>query len=209
MTTALHDARLRAVLDAVAASGAATVLDMGCGDGDLALRLARAPGVSRITALDTDLAALRRLVARLDGLPQAARARVTPVHASMTRVHPRLRGYDCACLVETIEHLPPGEIPRLERALFHHTRPRHVVLTTPNADFNPLLGVPAHRRRHPGHQFEWGRVQFARWTRGVAGRHGYDVALHDVAGAHPRLGGASQMALFTRADRADRVHEPG
>ena len=73
-----------------------------------------------------------------------------------------------------------------------------MVLTTPNAEFNPLLGVPAHRRRHRDHRFEWTRAQFRDWcARAVRGK-GYDFETTDIAGAHPELGGASQMAVFTR-----------
>lgn len=198
MTSALHLARLDAVVRAVSRTGARTVLDLGCGDGDLILRLAPLPRIARLTGLDTDLSALQALQARLARLAPDQRGRVQLAHASMTRAHSSLRGYDCACLVETLEHLPQGDVNRLEAALFAHMRPAHVVLTTPNADYNPVLGVPAHRMRHPGHHFEWGRRKFAHWAGGVAARHGYTATCHDVAGAHPTLGGASQMALFRR-----------
>lgn len=208
MTTALHEDRLAGVLRAVGETGARTVLDLGCGDGDLILRLAGLPRVVRVTGIDIDLVALQRLQARLAVLPETARAKVQLAEASMTRAHAKLRGYDCACLVETIEHLAPGDVNRLESALFGGMRPAHVVLTTPNADFNPLLGVPAYRFRHPGHRFEWGRDRFARWSDGVAARHGYGVTRHDLGGAHPALGGASQMAVFVRG-APDIPADPG
>ncbi|MAU52880.1 MAG: methyltransferase type 12 [Roseovarius sp.] len=196
MTTALHEARLAAVLDAVAGTGARTVLDLGCGEGDLILRLAAHSGIARITGIEIDMARLRRAEARLALLPEAGRARVQLACASLTEGHPALTGYDCACLVEVIEHLPPADINRLERAVFMRMRPAHVIVTTPNAEYNPVLGVPASRMRHPGHRFEWRRARFARWAEGVAARTGYDVACRDICGAHPQLGGASQMALF-------------
>ena len=202
MTTALHEQRLAAVLRAVDETGARTVLDLGCGSGDLILRLAVRPGIARITALDTDLVALRSLQARLADLPDDARGRVQIAQASMTRAHRNLRGHDCACLVETIEHLPPADLNRLERALFVDMRPQHIIVTTPNADYNPVLGVPAHRFRHPDHRFEWSRARFGRWADGVAARTGYTVTRRDVGTAHPLLGGASQMAFFRRSDQA-------
>lgn len=201
MTTALHEDRLAAVIRAVEETAARTVLDLGCGSGDLILRLAMRPGITRITGLDTDLASLRCLQARLADLPAETRARVQIAQASMTRAHRNLRGHDCACLVETIEHLPPGDLNRLERALFADMRPGHAIVTTPNAEYNPVLGVPAHRFRHPDHRFEWSRDRFGQWADGVAARNGYTVTRRDVAGAHPALGGASQMALFRRSDR--------
>ncbi|MET4103582.1 2-polyprenyl-3-methyl-5-hydroxy-6-metoxy-1,4-benzoquinol methylase [Roseovarius sp. MBR-78] len=197
MTTTLHEARLAAVIAAVRESGAATVLDLGCGDGDLVLRLLHEPGIARITGIEIDAARLRGAQARLADTPTGG----VPVQlacASAVQAHPKLAGYDCACLVEVIEHLPPADINRLERAVFAGMRPGHVIVTTPNAEYNPVLGVPAHRFRHPDHHFEWDRARFARWGQGVAARNGYAVAFRDICGAHPGLGGASQMAIFSR-----------
>ena len=202
MTTDLHGERLDAVVAAVRESGARSVLDLGCGDGDLVLRLADLPGIDRITGLEIDADALRRALARLAALPAAARERVQLAHASLTTAHPKLAGYGCACLVEVIEHLPDGDINRLERAVFAGMRPAHVVVTTPNAEYNPVLGVPPHRFRHPDHRFEWGRARFARWAEGVAARNGYAAALRAIGAPHPALGGASQMAVFRRSDQA-------
>ena len=197
MTTTLHQERLAAVIEAVGGTGARTVLDLGCGDGDLVLRLLDMPGLTRITGIEIDAARLRYAQARLAGTP-AKTARVQLACASATQAHPNLAGYDCACLVEVIEHLPPANINRLERGVFAGMRPGHVIVTTPNAEYNPVLGVPAHRFRHPDHRFEWDRARFARWGQGVAARNDYTVTFHDICGAHPGLGGASQMAVFSR-----------
>ncbi|PKQ13452.1 MAG: methyltransferase type 12 [Alphaproteobacteria bacterium HGW-Alphaproteobacteria-1] len=201
MTTALHEERLAAVLAAVAELDARTVLDLGCGEGDLILRLAEVPGIARVTGIEIGMERLRGAEARLSALPEGARAKVQLACASLTEGHPALTGYDCACLVEVIEHLPPADINRLERAVFVLMRPAHVIVTTPNAEYNPVLGVPAARMRHPEHHFEWGRARFARWAGGVAARTGYTVTCRDICGAHPALGGASQMAVFSRSVR--------
>lgn len=195
MTTWLHEERLRAVLEVVAEAAPRAVADLGCGGGDLFVRLAGLPGVERLVGLDISADALARLRARL--------ARVGPVaaaidlrHASVAEAAPDLAGIDCAVLVETIEHLAPRDLAGMERAVFGVMRPALAVLTTPNAEFNRLLGVPPHRFRHPGHRFEWTRAQFRRWAGRVAGQAGYGVAFRDICGCHPDLGGASQMAVF-------------
>lgn len=154
------------------------------------------PRVERIVGIDLSLEALRRLRARLDGLEDAASAHIDLVQGSMTEGTAALAGFDCAILIETIEHIDPERLSALELSVFGVMRPATVVITTPNADFNPLLGVPPYRLRHPDHRFEWGRDRFRRWTQGVAGRNGYGVACSDVAGRHPIRGGASQMAVF-------------
>ena len=53
--------------------------------------------------------------------------------------------------------------------MFGSAQPKTVVVTTPNAEYNPvwesLTGL-----RHPDHRFEWTRAQFAAWAEAVAGR---------------------------------------
>jgi len=196
MSTWWHSERLEAVLSALRDAGAAKLLDLGCGSGDLMLPLLDLLQVSAIVGLDLDRAALARCRARVEAHPRGAIAEVR--EASMTEAHPDLAGYDCACLVETIEHLPLSALPALEKAVFGVMRPAMVLVTTPNAEFNDLLGVPRTRFRRPDHMFEWTRAQFRNWAEAVAQRTGYRVAVSDIAGAHPDLGGASQMAVFTR-----------
>lgn len=194
MTTWWHAERLRAVLGVLRDSGAARVLDLGCGAGDLILPLLNLPQITHITGVEQDRARLETLRARL---PEDE-DRVRLAQGSITTATPALAGFDAAALVEVIEHLDRADLAAMERAVFGTFRPGVVVVTTPNAEFNRLLGVPARRFRHPGHRFEWTRAQFRDWAGTVATRRGYHVDHTDTGGAHPDLGGASQMAVFAR-----------
>jgi len=199
VTTWLHAQRIEAVARAVLDSSATSVADLGCGDGDLLIRLAGNAQIARLAGVDLCAAALGRLRARLaaSGTSQARSPAV--IHDSIEAAAPHLVGFECAALVETIEHIDPARLSALEHAIFEVMRPRTVFVTTPNNEFNPLLGVPAHRFRHPGHRFEWDRRAFRRWADGVATRYGYVCGCADIAGQHPLLGGASQMARFDLA----------
>lgn len=199
MTTWLHEQRLETVRRIVRESGASSVLDLGCGDGDLLVRLVSEPRIERIVGVDLCSASLDRLRTRLNALKEKATARVDLVLGSMTQGRSGLTGFDCAILVETIEHIAPDRLSSLERAVFACMCPAVVIVTTPNAEFNPLLGVPSGRFRHPDHRFEWDRAKFQCWARGVGLRNGYDVDCQDIAGQHPAYGGASQMAVFKSA----------
>lgn len=196
MTSWMHRQRLDAAQEVVIASGAASILDLGCGDGDFLVRLLDEPQIQRVLAVDVCARTLERLRRRLDARGTGGSMTIELLRGSMTEAAPELAGFDCAVLIETIEHLAPEKLSRLERSVFFDIRPRSVVITTPNAEFNPLLGVPVHRFRHPDHRFEWPRERFRRWAGGVAERTGYGVSFHDIAGQHPELGGASQMAVF-------------
>jgi small RNA 2'-O-methyltransferase len=197
--TWLHEQRLAAVTAALRAIGAETVLDLGCGDGALLVRLAEDPAVKRIVGLDVSAQALQDLDAKLSTAAPNVRQKVELVHGSMTEPSLALSGFDAAVLVETIEHIDPDRLSLLERAVFRDMTPGAVIITTPNSDFNGMLGVPAHRFRHRDHRFEWGRAKFRTWCSGVAQRNGYEVMFEDeMPGAQFAYGGATQMAQFRK-----------
>lgn len=200
MPTALHVERLDAVLRTLLRSGAVSVLDIGCGTGELLGRLLREPQIVRMVGVDSSREALRLARRRLasDGDKSG---RVSLLCASCTDTEVAFPGFDAAALVETIEHIGPDLLSALESAVFRRCRPGTVVITTPNREYNPILGIRDGRLRHRGHRFEWPRAKFASWARGVADRNRYCVVFNDVGGAHPVFGAPTQMATFTRSDR--------
>lgn len=199
MTSWLHQERFAGVRDVLRGAGAATVLDLGCGAGAFLLPLAQEPWLNRVTGVEQATGPLADLRAGVAQLPEPARGKVEIIEGSVLDAGLlRGRAFDAAVMVEVIEHLDPGHLSALERAVFAAPAPGLVVMTTPNAEFNALLGVPSHRLRHPDHRFEWSRVRFGQWAGGVAARVGYSVQFQDLGGCHPKLGGASQMAVFVR-----------
>ena len=71
-----------------------------------------------------------------------------------------MRGIDAAALVEVVEHLDPSPLRRLGPALLGGLRPRLLVVTTPNLEYNPLLHALGsvllpNRLRNSDHRFEW------------------------------------------------------
>lgn len=197
MTNFLHDARFRAVAGVLREADARRILDLGCGDGDFILHLLNDLQIAAITGVEKDESALERLRARLRNHPGAQKVQITV--GDITALTPGLPRADAVVLVEVIEHLDPAPLRSLERALLRDFAPPLAVITTPNAEMNPLLGVKPGRMRHRDHRFEWDRKRFRSWAENVAARHGYAVKLTDIAGAHPRFGGASQMAVFARS----------
>jgi hypothetical protein len=62
----------------------------------------------------------------------------------------RLEGFDAASVVEVVEHLDPPRLSAFERVLFEFAKPRTVVLTTPNREFNvKWQTLDPGRFRHP------------------------------------------------------------
>ncbi len=112
----------------------------------------------------------------------------------------RLEGFDAACVVEVVEHLDPPRLSAFERVLFEFAKPRTVVLTTPNREYNvkwETLGAGCFR--HPDHRFEWTRQEFQDWAKGIAGRFAYTVRFVAVGPEDEKLGPPTQMAIFDLA----------
>ncbi|MDX3230152.1 3' terminal RNA ribose 2'-O-methyltransferase Hen1 [Streptomyces sp. ME19-01-6] len=191
--------RREAILDALRSADAARVLDLGCGQGQLVGALLKDPRFTEIVGVDVSMRALneaaRRL--RLDRMSERRSARVKLFQGSLAYTDSRLRGYDAAVLSEVIEHLDPPRLPALEYAVFGAARPRTVVVTTPNVEYNVRWEtLPAGRVRHPDHRFEWTREEFRGWARAVAERHGYAVEFRPVGPDDPEVGPPTQLALF-------------
>ena len=111
----------------------------------------------------------------------------------------RLRGFDAVALVEVTEHRDPPRLAAAEANVFADAQPATVIVTTPNAEYNPRWEtLPAGRFRHPDHRFEWTRGEFATWAQGVARRHGYEVRYLPVGPDDPQVGPPTQMAVFSR-----------
>jgi hypothetical protein len=116
----------------------------------------------------------------------------------------RLSGYDCALLTEVIEHLDADRLHTLVRVVWEFARPRRVIVTTPNAEYNSAWpSLPAGKFRHPDHRFEWTRAEFREWAENVAALHGYGVAFSGIGEEEPQgRGTPTQMAVFDRVGSA-------
>jgi len=134
---------------------------------------------------------------KLDRMPERQRKRIQLIQGSLLYRDNRVSGFDAAALVEVIEHLDPPRLIALERMLFEFARPRHVVVTTPNREYNVLFPtLPAGTLRHGDHRFEWTRAEFTSWAESAASRFGYQVSLEPVGAVDAQYGAPSQMAVF-------------
>ena len=201
-TVSLNERRLDAVFDVLKASGAARVLDLGCGEGKLLRRLLADSQFTEIVGMDVAVRVLDQAESRLklDRLAPKQRERIRLLHGSLMYRDARLRGFDAAAVMEVVEHLDPPRLRAFERVLFESAQPGTVALTTPNAEYNvkwPTL--PRGQFRHPDHRFEWTRQEFQQWAGEMASRFGYDVRFLPVGDEDVVVGPPTQMAVFTRA----------
>jgi 3' terminal RNA ribose 2'-O-methyltransferase Hen1 len=194
----LGEQRMGSVLAALKACGARRVLDIGCGEGKLLLRLAREPQFEELLGVDVSYRLVSDAKDETDRLPAPLRRKVSVEQGSLLYRDQRLEGWDAACLVEVIEHVEPGRLPALERNVFEFARPRTVIVTTPNVEYNACFDTLAGGRpRHPDHRFEWTRAQFVEWAERVAAAYGYAARILTIGPIDAEAGSPTQMAVFS------------
>lgn len=197
----LNQQRLASVLAALRGSGAASVLDLGCGEGRLLSLLQPEKMFTRILGIDVSPGALQIAARRLryEQFTEAQRTRLTLAQGSLLYRDKRLEDFDAAALVEVIEHLDAPRLRAAERVVFEFARPRTVIVTTPNRAYNVKWEtLPVGQFRHRDHRFEWTRAEFQAWAAGVAERFGYAARFLPVGPEDAELGSPTQMGIFTR-----------
>ena len=166
----LQERRIAAVIDALHRAGARSVVDLGCGDGDLVVALARDASVERVAGSDVSVRELERAKERLDralmpasrreriglfqslrALPRRARRRVRRGRAAGSRRAPRARAPARA-----------SRAPCSARRARRRSCSRRPTASTTRASRRWRTASSA----IADHRFEWTRAEF----RGVGGR---------------------------------------
>src|SRR5262252_3136782 len=198
----LWQQRMGAVVAVLRAVDAKRVLDLGCGEGKLLRALLDEKSLTDIVGMDVSYRSLEIASQRLkrDRMPTKQKERLKLIHGSLMYRDKRLEGYDAATVVEVIEHLDPPRLAAFERVLFESARPKTVIVTTPNAEYNVKFEtLPAGKFRHKDHRFEWTRGEFQGWSGRIAERFGYNVRFLPVGEEDSAVGAPTQMGVFDRA----------
>lgn len=203
----LHQQRHGVVLSVLQAKRVKSVIDLGCGEGKLVRELLKHKTFERIVGMDVSHRTLGiaadRL--RLEHLPPMVRQRVEILHGSLMYRDARLEGFEAGVLCEVIEHMDEPRLSAMERVVFGSARPRVVIVTTPNSEYNVMWeALSAGHLRHKDHRFEWTREQFRAWAAGVCSRFGYGCEFRGVGDAATTpdgkdVGTPTQMGVFERA----------
>lgn len=195
----LHQKRLSLVLEKLKESGAKKVLDLGCGEGKLIRMLLKERQFEKIAGMDVSYQELTKCKDRLhwDEMAPRQKDRIELFQGALTYKDKRLEGFDAAAIVEVIEHLDENRLKSFERVVFECAKPKTVVLTTPNGEYNVLFeNMEAETMRHTDHRFEWTRNEFETWAKQVAKTNNYTVQFLPIGGEDEKVGAPSQMAIF-------------
>lgn len=198
-TLRLSDQRTTSILSTLMESGARRVIDMGCGEGKLLNVLLESRQFDEIVGMDVSHRSLERARRRLrfDQMAPLLKEKIKLIQGSLVYRDQRLSGYDAACLVEVIEHVDPSRLSSLERVVFEFAKPKIIIVTTPNVEYNATFAhLPAGKFRHPDHRFEWTRPEFQSWAQRTAERFGYTCVFKSIGPVDAVLGAPTQMAVF-------------
>jgi len=196
----LHEKRIKIVADKITQSGAVNVLDLGCGEGKLIRQLIKQKQFTQIVGMDVSYNQLIKAKERLhfDEMSPKQKERINFFQGSITYKDKRLEGFDAAAVVEVIEHLDLNRLKAFERVLFEFAKPKTIVLTTPNKEFNIMWEkLDVDEMRHDDHRFEWTRKEFAEWANKIGQMYHYQVELLPIGEEFENAGAPSQMAIFT------------
>ena len=185
----LHDQRIGAVMAALRASGAEARPRPRLRRGPAPERAGQGPRFTEIVGVDVSARSLeiaaRRL--RLERMNERQRERLRLMQGALTYRDDRLAGFDAAVADggHRARRARAGCRPRARGLRVR--APGHVVVTTPNAEYNVRFEtLPAGRLRHRDHRFEWTRAEFAAWADRVAERFGYTVRHLPIGPEDPR-----------------------
>ncbi|XP_015606108.1 uncharacterized protein LOC107272936 [Cephus cinctus] len=189
------------------------VVDFGCAELAFSVYLKNTPGIQEILHVDIDKEILNTYKHRVEPLhADFLHTRSIPLtirlyEGSVTHADRKLENCDAVICIELIEHLYPDTLMDFPYNVFGYIKPRVVVVTTPNADFNVLFDNFS-GFRHPDHKFEWSREQFRDWAENIVARYpNYEVTIQGIgdgpAGTE-HCGSCSQMAVFHRREEINQ-----
>jgi 3' terminal RNA ribose 2'-O-methyltransferase Hen1 len=198
----LNEQRLDAVMAVLQAQGVQRVMDLGCGEGKLLRKLVAEPQFTEILGMDVTYRSIEIAKERvLDRLPIHQQQRLQLIQGSLTYRDDRLMGYDAATVIEVIEHMELDRLAAFARVLFSCARPKLVVLTTPNREYNVNYpGLVNGHFRHADHRFEWTRAEFEEWGRSIGENYSYVVEFRSIGDVDEVVGSPTQMAIFSLVD---------
>ena len=196
----LNQQRLESVAKILTQQQVTRVIDLGCGEGKLLRYLLKNKSIEQITGVDVSYRHLeiakKRL--KLDDLPFHQKEKIQLIQGSLTYRDKRFNGYDAATMIEVVEHLDSNRLGAVERVVFEFARPKLVIVTTPNIEYNVRFeSLPNDKLRHQDHRFEWTRQEFRDWANDVASRFNYQVTFQSIGNEDEQVGAPTQMAIFT------------
>ena len=185
--------------------------DFGCAEGKFFRIIKKLPFAEEINLVDVSKQALEE--AEYEARPllwdhvfgRFVELKVKMYIGSVSDPDSRLTNLDAITCIELIEHLPQDVLELFGPNVFGYLRPRLVIVTTPNREFNALFPQLSDGSfRHWDHKFEWTRDEFQKWCHGIC--LSYPDYAFEITGVglppeqFAHLGFCSQIAIFRKKE---------
>ena len=213
------------LLDAKWTNSIRKIVDFGCAEGKLIGRIKASSAfvsadgagclkrLRELIGVDVDeevLESASRFTAPLPGdsiFPrQTSPLSILLMKGSVSDEDARLKGADVVTAIELVEHLDPDVLSRFPQIVFGFIKPKLVVISTPNAEFNVVFRDFEGPFRHWDHRFEWSRSEFRRWiddaVLGEFPEYAVEITGVGTSAKRPEVGFCTQIAVFKRRDFA-------
>lgn len=145
----LYETRFHSVLQILLQEHAASVLDLGCGDGKFLRCLTQNDSFVRLGGVDISLPRLARAKRRIGSDP-----RVFLYPQSFLEENPEFSLYTAIVVMEVIEHLETDHLCMLFQNIFRIAPPL-IIVTSPNREYNCHYPTLYDGLRHSSHKFEF------------------------------------------------------
>lgn len=190
----LNEQRYAMITEKVSELVPRIVVDMGAGEGKLSARLANISSLQKLYSVDPSVAAIHKMNKRFADEQQAVAPTVK--WGSLYYEDADFKGADVFILCEVIEHINEERLPQIMALITETYKPKHIVITTPNAEYNRVYELD--EMRHDDHRFEWSREQFQAWCAHVA--PSYTPQFFGIGEAHVQYGTPTQMCVLTKEE---------
>ena len=172
-----------------------SLLDIGCGNGEFISFLDYKKKFKSIKGIDPNFYEIQKA----KNLIRSNNVSIECTQASFKDCCNYSQQFDVVTCIEVIEHILFSEINSFTRTIFEIIRPKLIIVTTPNRDYNAKLKVLSiNGMRHIDHKFEWDRQEFRKWASQTSSMFGYKVNFYSIGDEDLVLGPPTQMAVFVR-----------
>ncbi|XP_029649715.1 small RNA 2'-O-methyltransferase-like [Octopus sinensis] len=202
----LNVQRYEAVRKELGKENVESCIDFGSSECRVIDQFSQIASLKQLALVDLDrntlVANLHRLTPRLMHYSRSVQLTVNVYEGDVTKYDSRMKNYDAITMIELIEHLIPEDLKKCCNTVFNQLRPKLVVVTTPNCQFNVVFGMTAGEMRHWDHKYEWTMAEFQSWGDEMCTSFGYKVEYSGVGVTDlvPDVGFCSQIAVFKREE---------
>lgn len=197
----LNELRYRTIVDMVAELPARKrIVDMGAGEGKLSARLAYMAGVESILAVEPSGQSRLRAMERFAKLEERRDVVALPeaVIGSLFYFDEQMQDQDVMILCEVIEHVEEYRLSGIMEMLLHDYRPKALIVTTPNREYNAVYEMEQGSMRHHDHRFEWSRAELAERCKAWTRNSGYTYDIRGIGEEAAGFGQPTQLVIFTQ-----------